>query len=439
LTDQVQLVRVIGVLGVAFASFNGIVGAGIFGIPGLVAGVLGPAAILAYVVCLILVGLVGLCFAEAGSRVSASGGLYAYVSVAFGPIAGGVAGALIVFANLIGSAAALSRYFLDTLAQIFPGLANPVAGFAALATVYGLLAAMNVRGARNGARLTVVVGLVKLTPLLFLVAVGLMSTHWKNLEWTAAPSIGQVGTGAMILVFAFLGIENGSYVCGEVRNPARTIPRGILVSVILVAFLYVGLQFAAQGVLGPALANAQSPLVDTARAVLGPPGEALILGAILLSAGGYFVADMLCSPRVVFALAQAGQLPRGLAAIHTRHCTPHVAISFYAATVILVAVSGTFRQIVVLSTAGSLLIYLMVCLAVLRLRVKGVAQAGTPFVAPGGFLAPVAAAGIIVWLMSTLERDELLATLAFVAAAAGFYAAGLWLRRRPRRDDGAFG
>ena len=98
MTDS-TLPRVIGVSGVAFTAFNCVVGVGIFGLPGLVAAVLGPAAILAYVVCLLLFGLIALCLAEAGSRVSSAGGLYAYASTAFGPVVGGVAGMLMLFAS----------------------------------------------------------------------------------------------------------------------------------------------------------------------------------------------------------------------------------------------------------------------------------------------------------------------------------------------------
>ena len=110
-----DLKRVIGVGGVAFTAFNCIVGVSIFGLPSLVAGLLGPAAILAYGVCVVLIGLVGLCFAEAGSRVPGSGGLYAYATAAFGPVVGGVAGALMLFANSIGSSAAVARLSLDIL------------------------------------------------------------------------------------------------------------------------------------------------------------------------------------------------------------------------------------------------------------------------------------------------------------------------------------
>ena len=130
-----HLGRVVGVSGVAFTAFNCIVGVGIFSLPGLVAGVLGPAAIIAYFVCAMLIGLVGLCFAEAGSRVTASGGLYAYAAVAFGPVVGGVAGMLALLAGAIGSAAALARFFVDTLTTIWPIIGNAGASLVLLIAI----------------------------------------------------------------------------------------------------------------------------------------------------------------------------------------------------------------------------------------------------------------------------------------------------------------
>ena len=105
--DSPTLQRVVGVSGVAFSSFNGIVGSGIFGLPALVAALLGPAAILAYLICVVLVGLMGLCLAEVGSRVHSAGGLYGYASAAFGPVVGGIAGTLIWTAGSVVSSAAV--------------------------------------------------------------------------------------------------------------------------------------------------------------------------------------------------------------------------------------------------------------------------------------------------------------------------------------------
>jgi amino acid transporter len=156
--------------------------------------------------------------------------------------------------------------------------------------------------------------------------------------------------------------------------------------------------------------------------VFGAPAAHWFAVLTLFSAGGYLVADTLSSPRVGFALARAGQMPSWVGYVHPQRRTPVAAIILYAVLVVIVTASGTFRQIAVLATAGTLLLYLIACLSVLRLRTKGVAGNGTPFVAPGGAVVPLAASAIIVWLLSTLARNELVATLVFVAVAAVVYA-----------------
>jgi APA family basic amino acid/polyamine antiporter len=418
---EVPLARVIGVPGVAFTAFNCVVGVGIFGLPGLIASVLGPAAVLAYVVCGILIGLVALCFAELGSRVPAAGGLYAYATAAFGPVVGGVAGALFLFANAIGSTAALARFFMDTLATVFPVLARPVVNFGVLVLLYVALALPNILGTRDGTRLTIVFGFLKLIPLVLLIIVGALSIQHVNLAWAGLPPLHKIGDGALILIFAFFGIESGLGVSGETRDPARTIPRAIALALGMVAALYIGLQTVTQGVLGAALASSKTPLSDTAGAVLGPWGAHLLVVLTLVSAGGYLAADMLSSPRIGYALAQAGQLPRVVGFVHPRYATPTVSILLYGTLVVALAASGTFREIASLAVAGTLVLYLICCLGVLRLRARAVAGAGPPFIAPGGTFVPLAAAAMIVWLLTTLAWRELVATLGFVLVAGIIY------------------
>lgn len=423
MSDAPQLDRVVGVPGVAFAAFNCIVGVGIFSLPGLVAGVLGSAAIIAYLVCAVLIALVGLCFAEAGSRVTGSGGLYAYAGAAFGPVVGGVVGMLQLFANAIGSAAALARFFLDTLAGIWPALGSTGAGIALLVAIYTTLALVNIAGTRDGTRLTVALGILKLAPLLTIIAFGVFAIHPANLAWPAMPSIGRVGDGALILVLAFIGVETGLGLSGETRDPARTVPRAIALALGVVAALYIALQLTAQGVLGAALAGSTAPLADVAGALFGAKGASLLLLATCVSVGGYMVADMLSSPRSAYALAEAGQFPRSVAYIHLTRHTPVVAIALYATAVVLVAATGSFKQIAVLAVAGTLVMYLIVCVGVLRLRARGVAEAGAPFVAPGGMLVPIAAAAMIVWLLSTLAWRELAGGGLFIAVTAVIFTA----------------
>ena len=119
-----HLERVIGVGGLGFSAVNCIVGSGIFGLPGIAAAMLGPAAILAYLLCAVLIGLVGLCLAEVGSRVSSAGGLYAYATASFGPIVGGIAGTLLWVANSVVPGAAVANLLVDTLAMTSPAFSG---------------------------------------------------------------------------------------------------------------------------------------------------------------------------------------------------------------------------------------------------------------------------------------------------------------------------
>src|SRR5882724_2366266 len=426
-----SLKRVLGVSALAFSSFNNIVGSGIFGLPALVAALLGPAAILSYLVCAVLISLVGLCFAEVGSRVPSAGGLYAYARVPFGPVVGGIAGTLLWCANSVVPSAAIANFLTDTLAISLPALEASAPRVLFLTSVYLLLAVVNIRGTRSGARLSVASALIKLAPLVLLVVAGLFAIHAPNLHWTGVPPPGSIGQGAVLLFFAFMGIEGGLSTSGEVLNPARTVPRAIAMTLTLVAVLYIGLQFVAQGVLGADLAVAKAPLVATATAVFGPWGTRFLVAATILSAAGYLSADMLCNPRSLYALAEAGQLPRELAVVHSRFGTPAIAIGTYAGICFVVALSGSFRQLVIIASSGTLLLYLICCLGLLRLRARHIAMAGEPFRAPGGPFVPLAASAIIVWMLTTLERKELAAAAGLVIVSGAVY--GICERIREKR------
>jgi len=429
------LKRVIGVGVLAFSGFNNIVGSGIFGLPALVAALLGPAAILAYLVCAVLMGLVGLCFAEVGSRVASAGGLYAYARVPFGPVIGGIAGTLLWCANAVVPSAAIANFLTDTLAVAWPVLDGGAPRVLFLMSIYLVLAIVNIRGTRSGARVSVTTALIKLTALVLLVIAGAFAIHAPNLHWPDVPAVASIGQGAVLLLFAFMGIEGGLNTSGEVINPARTVPRAIAMTLTLVAILYIGLQFVAQGVLGPDLAVAKAPLVATATAVFGPWGTRFLVAATILSAAGYLTADVLCNPRSLYALAEAGQLPRKLAAVHPRFGTPAIAIGTYACLCFVVALSGSFRQLVIIASSGTLLLYLICCLGLLRLRARNIAMAGDPFRAPGGPFVPLAASAIIVWMLTTLEKKELVAAAGLVIISGAVYGIReCMLKRRPGRS-----
>ena len=221
-----QLARAIGTLGLAASIVNITIGGGIFRLPGSpeVSGRLGAAAPLAYVACAVAMGLIVLCIAEAGSRVALTGGPYAYVEVAFGRFTGFLVGVLLWLTGTMAFAA-VALIFIDNLTRFVPALDGAVLRFALLGVVLAGLAVVNVRGVRQGTRLNGVLTAVKLVPLVLLILFGLAAIDPANLRWPSAPNASDVSRASIFLIFAFAGIESALVPSGEVRNPARTVPR----------------------------------------------------------------------------------------------------------------------------------------------------------------------------------------------------------------------
>jgi len=424
------LQRIVGVRALALMVVSITVGAGIFGMPALAARDLGAAAVLAYVVCAVIMGLIALCFAEAGSRVAGTGGLYAYATAAFGPMAGGMVGMLLFTANGAFASAAVAALFANSMALLVPWFAMPLARAGLLVGMYGAFAWLNIRGVRGGVAAAQATTVVKLMPLLLLVVAGAFFIRFENLRWTVAPTFATVGRASTVLIFAFMGLEGALSISGEVSNPARTVPRAILLGLASVVALYIGVQLVAQGVLGDTLrSGSTAPLAETAQVAFGPIGGTLVLIATVLSTLGYIAADTLAAPRVLLALGTDGFLPTAVGTIDPVRQTPMIAVVCYLGLATLLALSGGFAVLAVVAASGTLAMYLICCLGVLRLRAKGVSGTETPFVMPGGPTIPVLASLGIVALLASLERTELLWLGVVLAVCAIPY----WVRRQALR------
>jgi basic amino acid/polyamine antiporter, APA family len=391
----------------ALAIANLLVGAGIFGLPGLVAAEVGSAAPLAIIGCAVIAGLVGLCLAEVGSRVTAAGGMYAYTDAAFGRVAASVVGTLTWFFFGALANAAVSLLLASTVARFVPALEGGLARAIFLVLVYAAIAAVNIRGLREAIRATAVVSVLKFLPLVALVIAGLFMLEPANLEVRAWPTTDGIAASIVIVYFAFVGTEGALSASGEVVEPSRTVPRAIALGLGLVALLYIGLQVVAQGVLGPVLEHSgDAPLLDTARAMFGRGGGAMILVATAASTLGLLFADVMTMPRVLFALGNDRLMPTVLGRVHPRFRSPHIAIAAYALVCLGLALSGTFRQLVVLSSAGTMLMHFAIALAVFKLRRDPKYATLSGFRAPGGPLVPGLTAVALVWLFSTLRPVE---------------------------------
>jgi len=417
------LVRVIGTGALGLGVVNMVVGAGIFVLPGLVAAELGSAAILAYLVCSVTVALVFLCFAEVGSRVSRSGGAYAYIEEAFGPIAGFFASVLFWFGYTVLADAAITVIMVDSMAVAFPILGESIPRAVFIIALLTFLAAVNVRGVGAGVRLYIFNTLAKLVPLLLLLGAGLFVMNLEYLSIPEWPSGASISAGTILLFFAFTGAESALSVSGEIKNPAKTVPLGLLLGLGGLLVLYIGLQSVAQGVLGPELANStEAPLVAVATEVFGDWGGKMLIVGVVISIYGALSGDMLGGPRVIFASALDKNLPSFLGKVHPKYKTPHVAIIFFAIVIGVFALSGTFKYLAVVATGSLLLIDLGVSLAVLRLRQRDGLPKDGEFRLPFGPVIPLLSCAIIVWLLLQVPLGEALSIAALVGACVAIYA-----------------
>ena len=421
--DDEGLLRTIGTQALGLNIVNMVVGGGIFVLPGVIAVQLGSAAILAYLVCSVAVALVFLCFAEVGSRITRSGGAYAYIEEAFGPLAGFIASTLLWIGWCVLSDAAITVAMVETMTIAFPVLGSPLPRGLFIIALFVFLAVTNIRGVKSGVRLFVFNTIVKLVPLLLLLAVGLFAINFENLAIPEWPSAMSVSAGALVLFFAFSGAESALSSSGEIRNPSKTVPKGLLLGLGGILMLYVGLQTVAQGVLGAELArNTEAPLAAAATAVFGEWGAKMLLVGGVISIYATLSGDLLNTPRVLFASARDATLPAFLANVHPKYKTPYMSIIIYAAAIGGFAMSGTFKPLAVLASGSILMIYAGVCLSVLRLRQRDGNPKTGEFKVPGGPVIPILGFLLIMWLLWQLTLEEATGLGALIGVSIGYYA-----------------
>lgn len=416
------LIRSLGTFALAASIVNITIGGGIFRLPADMAATLGATAPIAYVLCAIAMGLIVLCLAEAGSRVALTGGPYAYIEVAFGPFIGFLSG-FILWMVLTFAMAAVATVLMGNLGALVPALSSRLASSIAIVAIYAIFAAVNIMGVERGARVNTVLTVAKILPLLLLIVGGMFAIDAANLTVTNPPSMGTLARSSILLIFAFAGIEAALVPGGEVRDPARTVPRAILLAMIAVTILYAGLQFVAQGVLGPALATSKSsPLADAAGIAIGGWARQLLLAGAVISMLGHVGAMILAVPRTLFAFARDGFLPPALARTHPTHKSPVVAILVQCTLVLVLALTSTFERLAVLANLSILVVYGLCCIATWQLRRRDVRAGGTPFKVPMPGVVIVLACAMIAWMLSSVTRAEWLAFGIALAVGAGIFA-----------------
>jgi amino acid transporter len=413
------LVRAVGPGALAAGALSSVVGAGIFAVPSQLAANVGSYGPMVLLACGFAIGAVAVCFAEGGSRVPTSGGVYGPIEAAFGPFVGYLTGTLLWVAAVLacgGVAAALADIGANALSRANAALVRPLL----IVAVIGSMALINIGGVARGMRLIASLTALKLLPLILFVGVGLGAVHALNLSPARLPASGGLGHAMLLALYTFAGMETALCASGEVREPNRTIPRALALAMIATTLLYVAIQVTAQGILGQQLAHSTVPLAD-AMARIHPLLRVLMLVAAALSMLGWMSVDILGSPRQLFAFARDGLLPRALGRVQARSHVPHVAILWYAAMAAVLALTGSFAELAVLSGLATAPLYIAGCAAAWKLARRGTAIAGPPLAFP--FIGAAAVVGILsmAFMMALATRAELLGLASLLVVAGAVY------------------
>ncbi|HZQ92281.1 MAG TPA: amino acid permease [Terriglobales bacterium] len=402
-SGQPSLQRTIRRWELVLVTINSVIGGGIFGLPSKAFALAAEWSLVSFVVCALAASLIVLCFAEVASRYSATGGPYLYAREAFGPAAGFVVGWLVWLARLT-SFSANANLLVAYLGFFFPAAAVGVGRAGLLIGVTGALIAINVLGIRDSTNANNFFSVGKIVPLAIFVIWGMF--HLSPGAFTLGPlPDGHAFTmSVLLLLYAFTGFEMAVIPGGEMRDPQRDLPRALLAGMAVVVAIYIAIQVVCIGTL-PELAASQRPLTDAAVRFLGAGGAVLITVGIVLSLGGNLNTVLLAGSRVVFAIAERGELPRALATIHPRRRTPHWAVLLTGSLMMVLSVSGGFVGLATISTLARLSAYIVTCAALIRLRRM---PGATPAMFTLRFGALIACAAVLLglWMLSSAGWQE---------------------------------
>jgi APA family basic amino acid/polyamine antiporter len=430
------LARQLGLFGTTMAVMGGIIGAGIFINPYLVADRVHTSALIlgAWVAGGLIALVGGFIYAELAARSPVVGGQYAYLREALHPAVAFLYGWVLLLVIQTGGMAAVAvtfaRYFLElTQWQI----SAPVIAAFALA----LLTVINCLGVRAGSRVQSAMTLAAIAAIGMLEIFSFVRGGPSQISWRPVldqqMSMGLVFTfGAAMtpVLFAYGGWQTSSFLGGEVRDPRKTLPRGLVLGVLGVIVVYTSVNFVYVRALGPAgLASTMTPASSVMRTLLGPRGGSLIAAGIAFSAFGFLGQSMLTAPRVYFAMAEDRIFFRGVAWIDPRWHVPVVAIVLQGVWAIVIALTGTYSQVVNYVVAMDSLFFGLtaLCLFVLRRQAAAEGSLAIEYRVPGHpwtTLLFIAAEWVVV--VSTFAHDPKRSLIGLAIAIAGLPAYYLW-------------
>ncbi len=425
-----QLIRSIGKWSLVLLIINSIIGAGIFGLPSKIFALSGVYSLLAFGVCAIVVMVFILCFAEVSSQFDKTGGPYTYAYNALGPFPAFVTGWLL-FLSRIFNYATLINLLVIYLSYFSPFFKSQEARILCILLLTTFYAVINYVGVKNSTRFNNIFTIAKLLPLTIFILVGLFSVQTSSLATSQPIEFGSFSTSVLLLIFAFGGFESVLVNSGEIKNPRKNLPFALIVGFIFITLFYCLIQLVSIGTL-PGLANSEKPLADAAINFMGNEGGMLIACGAVVSITGTLNAIVLSGSRLPFAFSIEEQFPRIFSFIHPKRHTPVWSLILFTTFTVIVSLFWSFFTALTIGAIIRVMVYLMVCISMIRLRWKNPGKKDY-FKVRFGYLLATLAILFSIWLLSASRLKELFDILICILPGVIVFGLYKWSKDRVKK------
>lgn len=411
----------LGFWSIVLLGINAIIGSGIFLLPGKVMNLVGHWSIAVYFLVSVIVMAIAWCFAQCATLFSRNGGAYVYAKEAFGEFIGFEIGVMRWVVGILAWAA-MAVGFVTALSVIWPtALEEPTRTILVLAIVGGL-SYLNILGINIFKQVNNIVTVTKILLLFIFVGIGLFFIQGSNfapLNWETFET-GSFGSAALIIFYAFSGFECLVVAAGDMENPRKNLPLAVITIISFCSLLYFSIQLTAIGLLGEALSQSAAPLADAAQFWVGDAGKWFIILAMLISIGGINLSASFLTPRSGVALAEDGLIPKFIAS-SGRYGTPVWAILISSLLTCILALSGSFAELAVISVVSRFAQYISTCLAVYVFH-RRKKENSSRLLNTAVMIIPAFALLGISWLMMQATLVQLIWGLGALLAAVPLYA-----------------
>lgn len=393
---------------------NGVIGSGIFFLPSVGDKLLGPAALIATFVAGVLAWLIASSFGSVSAQYTRNGGAYVYTKDAFGRGPGFVVGWMTWIVAVTSWGALLNALFL-ALGGLWGRFEEPVVKSLGMGLLVVFLVGINIRGLKVGAGLSTLLTLLKASPLILLALVGIPSVELSHFNSFAPQGWGGFADATLLILYAYVGFESLVVPASEIRDVRSTLPSILPKLLIGVTVLYLILQIVCIGTLTD-LSSRANPIADSAKYVLGDVVGMAFLWVSVVSVLGVNAGTALVTPRRLAALADEGDAPKILGHLHRRFRTPAIAIALTGAAALAFALSGSFKELALLSVVARFVQYLPTCWVAFRSMPAGKAltEVGTRIKAGLAILTSGA-------LLVAADSEKLIAGLVGIALLSLVY------------------